>query len=67
MQTMLTGPMDHKMVKDVTNALERFSGLDIKITIEVFTGKKPKADPPNTHVSKNGQLTELETDGMGAQ
>ena len=63
MQTTLTGPMDAKMVKDVTTALERFSGLDIKVTIEMFTGKKPKAEPPNTHVSKNAPATTLDRNG----
>jgi hypothetical protein len=48
--------MDSKMVEDVTKALERFSGLEIKVRIEVFTGRKPKADPPNTHPSKNAPV-----------
>jgi len=64
MTSTLTGQMDSKMVEDVTHALERFSGLEVKITIEVFTGKKSKVNPPNTHQSKNAPHLTLDMNGQ---
>jgi hypothetical protein len=55
--------MDSKMGEDATKALERFAGLEIKVTIEVFTGRKPKADPPNTHQSKTASAKVVDFNG----
>ena len=56
MTTTLTGQMDSQMVEDVAKGMERFSGRDIKVTIELFTGKKPKAAPSNIHQSQNAPV-----------
>ena len=53
MQTTLTGHMDGDMVGNITKALERFSGREVKVTIELLNGKRSKAVPPNTHQSKH--------------
>jgi hypothetical protein len=63
MQTTLTGPMDSKMGEDVIKALERFAGLEIKVTIEVFTGRKPKAEPPNAHQPKKAPVEVADFNG----
>jgi hypothetical protein len=65
MQTILTGHMGSQMVKDVTRALERFSGREVKVTIDLFSGKKPKADPPNDQQSKNAPAKALNLNGEG--
>ena len=65
MQTTLIGQMDSDMVEHVSKALEWFSGREIKVTIELFTGKKPKADPSNTHQPKKAPAVEAEVNGTG--
>ena len=60
MTTTLTGPMNSKMVDDVTQALERFSGLDVKVTVEVL---KSKAASPNTHQSKKAPVATIDLNG----
>jgi hypothetical protein len=55
--------MDSGMVEDVTKALERFVGREVKVTVEVFNGKKPKVQPPNNHSSKQAPLGESEFHG----
>jgi hypothetical protein len=42
MTTELTGPMDSEMIEEVSKALQRFIGKEVRVTIEVSNGEKPK-------------------------